>query len=117
MSKIYKTTKAQRTAIKRYLSSEKGKISLAKTQRKLNLKNKYNLSMEDYEHLLSKQNNTCAGCLKSKDQFKRHFAVDHCHKTGKIRGLLCVRCNVVLGQAKDDIETLKRLIEYLESHK
>jgi hypothetical protein len=47
----------------------------------------------------------------------RSLAVDHCHKTGKVRGLLCGNCNRFLGQIDDDINTAERLLEYLNKYK
>lgn len=73
----------------------------------------YGITVEQYNHLLEAQNNRCAGCNKHKDDFKVKLAVDHCHKSGKVRGLLCDLCNRALGMLKDDPETLKRLIDYL----
>lgn len=61
-----------------------------------------------------KDNATCAICKKHKSNFTRALAVDHCHTTGKIRGLLCTNCNRALGNIKDSIDNLKNAIEYLE---
>lgn len=74
---------------------------------------KYNLTMEEYNQLLEKQNGLCAGCGKHKDSFKNPLSVDHDHRTSKIRGLLCQPCNLILGNAKDNPVTLQRLIYYL----
>jgi len=73
---------------------------------------KYGLSSEDYYSLLSIQGNTCYVCLRRPG--KRRLAVDHCHKTGKVRGLLCSRCNVYLGHIKDDVDAAMRLVDYLK---
>jgi hypothetical protein len=68
----------------------------------------------EYEKLLAIQNGECNGCSINQKNMKKAFAVDHCHKTGKIRGLLCDHCNLCLGHAKDDANILKRLANYLE---
>lgn len=87
------------------------------------LKNYYNISPEEYLALIEKQNNLCAIChnpeiSKGKNSNKtRVLSVDHCHETGKVRGLLCNKCNHMLGQAKDDIEILKSAIDYLNTNK
>jgi len=73
------------------------------------LKSLYNLSLEDYENLLLKQDNKCQICEKEKK-----LVVDHCHNSGKVRGLLCYGCNTSLGQFKDDTSLLRRAITYLE---
>lgn len=76
------------------------------------LKSKYGLSLEQFEELLKRQNNCCAICrerfLSTKDTH-----VDHCHKTKKIRGLLCYRCNHGLGKFKDNVRNLIRAAGYL----
>jgi hypothetical protein len=80
-------------------------------------KNKYGLSKEQYNDLYIKQDYKCAICevkeSELKDKRKKLF-VDHCHSSNKVRGLLCTRCNTLLGNAKDDIETLKKAIDYLK---
>lgn len=78
---------------------------------------KYGLTINDYDRLLSSQNGKCAICLSQKHADKRNkrFHVDHCHKTGLVRGLLCSSCNLGLGQFGDDPEMLKMAAFYLES--
>ena len=63
---------------------------------------------------MSKQNNCCAICGKSQNNENRRFAIDHCHKTGKIRGLLCYTCNNGLGSFKDNVIFLLNAINYLK---
>ena len=86
------------------------------------LKAKYGLSKADYLSLLEQQDNKCAICGESetapntwKKEQARRLAVDHCHKTGIIRGLLCYRCNVTLGKAEDNPDLLRSMANYLES--
>lgn len=76
---------------------------------------KYGLSEEWYLEQLKKQNYVCAICLKP-NTTKKDWAIDHCHTTGQIRGLLCLYCNMVLGHSKDNIQTLLSAIEYLKIH-
>ena len=68
------------------------------------------LTTEQYDGLLKKQNNKCAVCLCSS---KKTLAVDHCHDTGRIRGLLCDYCNRRLLIKKNTSEILQRAINYL----
>lgn len=77
------------------------------------IKNKYGISSLEYESLLVQQNYQCKIC-KSQIKNKR-LHIDHCHNTGKIRGLLCSNCNTSLGLIKDNIQTLKDMILYLEN--
>lgn len=62
------------------------------------------------------QNYKCAICQKPFGYTKKRFAVDHCHATGTLRGILCGKCNAGLGQFKDSIGTLKAAISYLEKY-
>ena len=79
------------------------------------LKRNYGLTFEEFDLMLTHQDNSCAICKGTKT-YGRHkrFTVDHDHSTGKIRGLLCHRCNTALGLIGDDIHTLKSMIKYLE---
>lgn len=76
---------------------------------------KYGVSKEFLTKLFLKQEGKCAIC-NQKPTGKRGLAVDHCHKTGTVRGLLCHGCNVSLGQFKDDISILNNAIEYLRNY-
>ena len=80
------------------------------------LKRCYGIKKIDYDNILKKQNNRCAICNKNNSEFKRTFAVDHNHKTKKIRGLLCINCNIGIGKFKDNIKLLKKAIKYLNKN-
>lgn len=91
-------------------------------ERNGHLKRTFNITLEDYKRMLDSQNGVCAICLseetrKSPNGGTMHLAVDHCHTTGKIRGLLCWNCNTSLGKFKDSTENLARAIEYLKKSK
>ncbi len=66
--------------------------------------------------MLQLQNNCCAICNKPAQETLKNLYVDHNHKNGKIRGLLCQNCNSGLGHFKEDIVTLKNAINYLNQH-
>lgn len=83
----------------------------AKYRRSNNLKRKFGISVEEYDRRFKEQGGGCAVCGRTD---KRRLAVDHDHKTERVRGLLCVRCNIALGNVQDDTEVLRLLIEYLE---
>lgn len=77
---------------------------------------KYGLSKEDYQRMQRAQNFKCAICLQQDFDEKRglrRLCVDHDHKTDKVRGLLCSKCNTMLGMAKDNPEVLERAAAYL----
>ena len=78
------------------------------------LKQKYGITLEQYQNLLDKQQNRCAICKIDKNLTRKRFCVDHCHITGTVRGLLCTPCNTLLGRSKDNIELLTSAISYLK---
>ncbi len=75
------------------------------------------LTAQDKGHvrtqLTIRQGGCCAICGQPEKELKRQLSIDHCHVTGHIRGLLCHRCNFILGFAKDNIYILKSAIDYL----
>ena len=90
-------------------------------RRKLALK-KYDMSLEDYDKLFAFQGGVCAICGKPEPiqrsvSEQARLCVDHCHKTGMVRGLLCRRCNTAIGMMGDDIAALAKAISYLEGFK
>jgi uncharacterized protein (DUF983 family) len=77
------------------------------------LKRRYGISVAEYEAMLIRQEHKCAICGTSECQSGRNLAVDHCHGSMKIRGLLCSACNQGLGNFKDRPDLMSRAIEYL----
>ena len=79
------------------------------------LRYKYGITGEDVAAMLVEQKNCCAICLApfGTDRKSTHH-VDHCHATGEVRALLCFTCNVMLGNAKDNITILRNAVRYLE---
>ena len=78
------------------------------------LTRKYGISVETYKKMLAEQDGKCAIC---KQPFTLTPFIDHCHKVGKVRGLLCRGCNTGLGNFQDSIENLEQAIRYLEKYK
>jgi hypothetical protein len=100
-----------------YQKTKSGKLS----RRKSGIMNRFGLTLIAYDKLLKDQGGTCAICkgpetVLLKSGMLKHLAVDHCHKTGQVRGLLCHHCNVAIGSLKDSVELLKVTIMYLEKH-
>lgn len=87
-----------------YAESGKKKIS----DRKSHLKRNYGLTLEQFDALLASQGGGCAICGKPGVDH-----VDHDHETGRVRGILCFRCNVALGQLDDDEERVLAAAAYL----
>jgi Recombination endonuclease VII len=78
---------------------------------------KYGITIADYRRMEQEQDGKCAICGKPETAERngkpRILAVDHCHDTGKVRGLLCGKCNPMIGYADHSIVTLERAIDYL----
>lgn len=102
--------------VRKYRKSEKFKNSCKAQRRKHSLKTIYGITLEDYDNLYNNQEGKCAICSRHQTELKRPLSVDHCHKSGIIRGLLCDNCNMSLGLLKDNIETLQQAIKYLKEN-
>lgn len=96
---------------KEYYDKNKDKI------RNCKLKLNYGVTLEQYAKMLVSQDFKCFICNTHADNHKKAFAVDHCHSSGKVRGLLCSTCNLMLGLAKDNTKTLEQAIAYLNQFK
>lgn len=83
--------------------------------RRAHLKRAYRMTLEEFNKLFQRQGNRCAICY-SETHGGRGWHVDHCHASGKIRGILCHPCNSTLGYAKEDVARLKACASYLRKH-
>ncbi len=78
------------------------------------LKRRYGITSEDYDRMCDEQGGVCAICEEPEGQKKlKYLSVDHDHKTGTVRGLLCHRCNKVLGMLREDIGVLWEMMCYI----
>lgn len=122
----YGQTEKGKATVKRYARSKKG-IATAKKARDIRLLTekgitlfkqnwrkqglkRYNLTFEDYDQIFTEQNGCCAICGKHQSEFKTRLAVDHSHKTGQVRGLLCTNCNTKLGWWEKHQSNIKRYL-------
>jgi Recombination endonuclease VII len=103
---------------------EKNRIAHAKPKNKQKvwenkIQYRYGITKEDYHYLLEKQKGCCAICgtdnPSSKSKKHNYFSIDHCHFTGKIRGLLCATCNSAIGLLGDCPQTIEKASMYLRS--
>lgn len=115
----------------RYRENNKEKIKAQQIEYRKNnpekirnhdLKSNHSITLEEYNKMLDEQKGVCAICFKKetdKESSKKikSLAVDHDHKTGKIRGLLCSRCNKAIGLFRDNLETLQSAFKYLKRNK
>lgn len=89
---------------------ERNNPVLLRQRRSQGLKRAYGITADDFDIMLEKQNNACAICFRK--QGDKHLHVDHCHDTGKVRGLLCHQCNWYLGTIDADPTILERIKAY-----
>ncbi|WP_416972557.1 endonuclease VII domain-containing protein [Streptomyces sp. 4F14] len=91
------------------------KSTRRQASRNARLKATYGLTGEEYQRLYEAQGGRCAICQETR---KTNLAVDHCHKTEAVRGLLCARCNsqLLARGARDQPEVLRRAADYLEDY-
>ena len=107
-SKCKEWRKNNKSWIKKYNSDPVNK----ERRRATDLKRKYGIDLNEYNRLLESQDYGCSICkCKFDDNLTPH--VDHCHNTGRVRGLACRDCNLLLGYAKDDPSILYRAVDYL----
>ncbi len=81
------------------------------------IKHHYGVTLEQWNQMFQIQKGLCLGCYKHQSNIKDKFCVDHDHATNKVRGLLCRKCNYTLGLINDSALTLRRLADYLDTHK
>jgi hypothetical protein len=84
--------------------------------RQSHLKRNRGITTVDYDKMLANQEGKCAIChTDTPSKRRKYFDIDHCHATGKVRGLLCEVCNRAIGLLKDSPEMLRRAADYLET--
>lgn len=112
LSRYYEThgEKLRQRVRERYRANPR---AVLESNRRSNMKRLYGMTPEDYDIMLERQNGECAIC-GVKSNGPRRFAIDHCHVTGRVRGLLCDACNGSLGQMNDDPRLFRRAADYLE---
>jgi len=96
----------------RELTAKRSPDDLAKALKR-RLKKEYGISFEEYMNIIERQSGVCAICGKTPFQISGKMCLDHCHKTGKIRGVLCTLCNTGIGMFNDSEDNLKEAINYL----
>ena len=100
----------------------RNKEKLQKYRKDADLYKRYGLRLEEYNKLLVEQSAVCAIChqpetqIHPKSGLPYQLSVDHCHKTDKVRALLCSRCNRTLGMVTDDVELLQKMIIYIQKY-
>lgn len=82
------------------------------------VKKKYGMTWDEYQSMVFTHDNRCGVCWRTADEAEpgRLLSVDHCHETGRVRGLLCGGCNRALGLLQDDVLRIRKLAEYVERY-
>jgi len=118
--KAYRAKPDVRVARRKYDHEHRHTPQGRHAYRKAALKYNYGITLAEYEDILAAQNGACSICHGKEPAAtkfgKKSLHVDHNHKTGAIRGLLCTNCNLALGNFKDNKQSLLRAIIYLEKH-
>lgn len=83
-------------------------------RRRKKLKERYGITIEQYDSMLAQQGGKCAICGTDKTDGQGRFHIDHNHETGSVRSLLCLSCNAGLGHFSDSAALLKAAADYLE---
>jgi hypothetical protein len=106
--------KCHKKNVSNWQSNNKEKI--LSDGRVYNIKKRYGITQSDYDKMFIEQDGKCAICGSSeiKRTNSKHFCIDHCHSTNKVRGLLCHDCNVILGKLNDNIDMCNSIIKYLQ---
>lgn len=121
------STQAKKERNKRYYQKNKQKLKtksklyrnrpdIAEKERRRFLKKSSGATLEDFNTMFENQQGYCKICGKHQANLKRALNVDHNHKTGKLRGLLCNSCNLGLGMFKDNLILLELAIKYLKEN-
>ena len=113
--KLPRHKRPERLAYQREWAKKRRKSGIRpnyRSQRNYNLKRLYGITLDDYDRMLELQGGACAICRRFPG--KRALAVDHNHRTGEVRGLLCYMCNYAMGVWKEDAERFLRVYKYLK---
>ncbi len=85
-------------------------------QRDTNLKRAYGIDSSEWQRLFELQKGCCVSCERHQSSMLKSLHVDHCHKSGKVRALLCDRCNRALGIMDEDAVSIRKLAEYANEY-
>ena len=113
-AKKYREENLEKARLTSKLSYQKNVDRHKKRVEVRRLEREYGLSQEDYRNLLVEHDNKCAICDKIGGVGLEKLVIDHCHKSGKVRGLLCRLCNTSLGGFQDSPHILNKAIQYVE---
>ena len=117
MSKKSEYMKAYRKKLAEqgYNYYEANKEEFTKKSRNARFKRLYGITLDEYNLMVTEREGCCDICGIHYNETGKNLAVDHCHTTDKVRGLLCFNCNIGIGYLKDNVNILNSAIKYLEN--
>lgn len=95
-------------------NKERDRDKIAGTRRKNYYRSRYNITVDEYDKIFDDQGGVCLICKRP--QGNRRLSIDHNHKTGEVRGLLCNNCNAAIGLVNEDQKILTRIKQYLKQY-
>lgn len=104
--------KAQSKAWKK---AHKGQQNIRDANRNAGYSRRYGITLTDYNNMFVAQAGKCNICRTHQSELKKALRVDHCHQTGKVRGLLCHNCNIGIGMLQDDPDIIKSALIYIKN--
>ncbi len=121
LSEFYKTNQntsgyaaqckdCRRKIVSLYRKSNKSKVNATR------IKTKYGITVEEWKVLFDKQKGCCEICGTHQSEITHTLHIDHCHRTGKVRSLLCRACNHAVGNVKENRDIALRLVKYIDDH-
>ena len=113
-ARYYANLELSRQRYKAQYQMNKHKKHYQNRTRNSTIQRLYGITVEDYDAMYIEQGGRCAICGIHQSELPRRLSIDHCHATGKVRGLLFKKCNAGLGQFNDSLDILKNTVRYLE---
>ena len=110
----YKDPKKRAECKRRWQENNKEKAKKAASDRKY--KRRYGITKQQKDEMFEAQGFGCASCGTKEPTNNKFWHVDHCHSSGKVRGILCQRCNHALGLLDDDITKILALANYMHKN-
>jgi hypothetical protein len=114
LEKLNSEERAKFLTEKRKRRKEQEAVKKRQDNRWLAIYSMFRLTREQWQVIYNKQNGMCAICGKSQDKLGYTLQVDYDHNAGRVRGLLCKRCNLGIGMFGEDVENINKAISYLE---
>ncbi len=116
--KVWNSNKYKKDKTKVLTANKRWADANPEKRRDIALRYSYGITLEDYDKMFAEQRGVCkiCGADQKGSAGQLRLAVDHCHNTGKVRGLLCVSCNTTLGKIETNPSLLNNIRDYMEKY-